>query len=71
MQDSNDKPTTEELARMQQYQQEQEAKNHYTPRPKWQIIGAWVLIAIMVAGIVNVCYWQINGIPDWLLALGA
>ena len=48
-------------------EEEKEArKNVYTPRPKWQIIGAWVLLAIVVLGVINVCYWQITGIPLFL-----
>jgi len=34
-------------------------KQKYTPRPKWQLILAWVLIAIMVIAVLNICYWQI------------
>lgn len=31
----------------------------YTPRPRWQLIGAWILIGIMVVAVLNVCYWQV------------
>jgi len=32
----------------------------YTPRPKWQIVAAWIGIAIMVIGFVLYCL-QIAG----------
>ena len=33
----------------------------YTPRPKWQIVLAWIGVAIMAASII-MYYWQIaNG----------
>ena len=34
-------------------------QEHYVPRPRWQLILAWVLIAIMVIAVLNICYWQI------------
>ncbi len=39
----------------------EEEKPHYTPRPRWQVIFAWVLFGIVVLGIINICYWQITG----------
>ncbi len=33
----------------------------YVPRPKWQIVMAWVLFGIVVLGIVNLCWLQITG----------
>ena len=36
-------------------------KDNYTPRPKWQIIAAWVGIGIVAIGFLLYC-WQIaNG----------
>ena len=36
-------------------------KDSYTPRPKWQIVAAWVGIAIVAVGFILYC-WQIaNG----------
>ena len=36
-------------------------KDNYTPRPKWQIVAAWVGIAIVGIGFLLYC-WQIaNG----------
>ena len=32
-----------------------EEKGVYTPRPKWQIVGAWIAIAIMLVGFVLYC----------------
>ena len=36
-------------------------KEAYTPRPKWQIVAAWVGIAIVVAGFVLYCWHIANG----------
>lgn len=36
-------------------------KQTYTPRPKWQLVMAWVLIGIVVLGIINIVYWQMHG----------
>ncbi len=38
---------------------EEPEKKTYTPRPRWQLILAWVLIGIMVIAVLNICYWQI------------
>ncbi len=36
-------------------------KDSYTPRPKWQIVAAWIGIAIVAVGFILYC-WQIaNG----------
>ena len=40
---------------------ENEQRGEYTPRPKHQIVLAWVLIAIVVLGVLGMCYWEING----------
>ena len=32
----------------------------YTPRPRWQIVFAWALIAIVILGIINLCYLQMT-----------
>ncbi len=37
-----------------------EEKPHYEPRPRWQIIWAWVLIAIVLVGFLGYCYWIAN-----------
>ena len=33
----------------------------YTPRPKGQVIFAWVLLGIVIASVLNICYWEIFG----------
>ena len=33
-------------------------KDTYTPRPKWQIVAAWIGIAIVTVGFILYC-WQI------------
>ena len=54
--------TPEELDGIrQQYERQQGEPEPYVPRPRWQLVMAWVLIAIVVLGIVNLCYWQIHG----------
>lgn len=40
--------------------QVEEEKPAYTPRPRWQIVFAWVLIAIVVFGFLGYCYWIAN-----------
>ena len=40
---------------------ETEEKPHYTPRPRSQIILAWVLLAVVIFAILGSCYWQIFG----------
>lgn len=42
--DENEILTPEELVK--------EDKEHYTPRPKWQIVLAWIALVIFVAGVV-------------------
>ena len=42
-------------------QDAQKPQEHYTPRPKSQIVLAWVLIAIVVLGVLGMCYWEIFG----------
>lgn len=36
---------------------EEEEKPHYVPRPKWQIVGAWILLAIFLLGVFFWYYW--------------
>ena len=33
----------------------------YTPRPKGQIILAWILLAVVLFAIGGMVYWQMNG----------
>lgn len=40
---------------------EKEQRGEYTPRPKRQIVLAWVLIAIVAFGVLGMCYWEIFG----------
>ena len=35
----------------------QEPPVPYTPRPRWQIIGAWVLLAAVILGVILYYYW--------------
>ena len=38
-----------------------EEKRPYTPRPKSQIVLAWVLLAVVLFAIGGMCYWQMFG----------
>ena len=35
----------------------EEEKPHYVPRPKWQIVGAWILLAVFLLGVSFWYYW--------------
>lgn len=37
-----------------------EEKPAYTPRPKYQIVLAWIGIALLVVGFLGTCYWMVN-----------
>ena len=50
--------STEELEYKSAHAQP-EGKSPYTPRPKSQIVLAWVLLAIVIFAIGGMCYWQI------------
>ncbi len=53
--------TSEQLDYTSAESQNKNERTEYTPRPKSQIILAWVLIAVVVLGILGMCYWQIFG----------
>lgn len=40
----------------EQLPQEQPAER-YVPRPKWQLILAWILLALMVVAVAGYYYW--------------
>ena len=48
MNEVNEQPAAEEILN----------KEAYTPRPKWQIVLAWIGIGVMVVSIL-LYYWQI------------
>ena len=52
--------STEELEYKSAHAQPEE-KRPYTPRPKGQIILAWVLLAVVLFAIGGMCYWQMFG----------
>ncbi len=52
-------PSEKELEKLQAHMEKEEKP--YVPRPKWQIVMAWVLLAIVILGVINLCYWQITG----------
>ena len=49
------------LAACGQKQSQEQEKTPYTPRPKSQIVLAWVLLAIVIFAIGGMCYWQMFG----------
>lgn len=56
-----DEHSTENLE-YQSSHYEQPEKGEYTPRPRYQIVIAWVLLAVVIFAILGSCYWQIFGI---------
>ncbi len=52
--------STEELEYKSAHVQPEE-KRPYTPRPKSQIVLAWVLLAVVLFAIGGMCYWQMFG----------
>ena len=52
--------STEELEYKSAHAQPKE-KRPYTPRPKSQIVLAWVLLAVVLFAIGGMCYWQMFG----------
>ena len=57
----NNDHSTERLEYQSGQRNEKERQGAYTPRPKHQIVLAWVLIAIVVLGVLGMCYWEIFG----------
>ena len=37
-----------------------EEKEKYTPRPKRQLVLAWVLIAVVLFAFLGMCYWMVK-----------
>lgn len=52
--------SSENLEHLSEKEQATEQKEKYTPRPKRQLILAWVLIAIVLFAFLGMCYWMIN-----------
>ena len=48
-------PQGDDLERLQKYYYHD--NQSYKPRPKWQLVYAWILILIVVAGICCSIYW--------------
>lgn len=57
----NDDYSPERLDYQSGQRKETKERGEYTPRPRSQIVLAWVLIAIVVFGILGMCYWEIFG----------
>ena len=54
---------TEEMEEIgaEQLNEEVLKKDTYVPRPKWQIVAAWVGIAVVVTGFLLYCWHIANG----------
>ena len=66
--------SSEQLEYQSGQRNEKERRGEYTPRPKSQIVLAWVLIAVVGFGILGMCYWEILDVykrQDMLLSVGA
>ena len=57
----NNDHSTEQLEYQSGQRNEKERQGEYTPRPMHQIVLAWALIAIVVLGVLGMCYWEIFG----------
>ena len=57
----NNDHSTEQLEYQSGQRNEKERQGEYTPRHKHQIVLACVLIAIVVLGVLGMCYWEIFG----------
>ncbi len=53
--------STEALDGIRESYERQEQKEPYVPRPKWQLVMAWVLLGIVVLGIIDLCWIEITG----------
>lgn len=58
----NPERSAEQLEYDSAHAQQEQEKPRYTPRPKSQVILAWVLLAVVLFAIFGMCYWQIFGI---------
>ncbi len=47
---------------MPQESSAEESEISYTPRPKWQLLLAWILVAVLLLGILGSYYWMMSGI---------
>jgi hypothetical protein len=56
-----DEHSTEALESESLKAQETEEKKHYTPRPKSQVVMAWVLLGVVIFAVLGMCYWEIFG----------
>ena len=51
--------TQENLEHISAEQMNDQEKEIYRPRPKRQLIGAWILIAIVLFAFLGTCYWMV------------
>lgn len=53
--------STEGLDGVREEYERQNEREPYIPRPKWQLVLAWVLFGVVVLGIINICWLQFTG----------
>lgn len=51
----NQTPETE--AETPEQMPQEQPKERYVPRPKWQLVLAWILLVLMVIGVAGYYYW--------------
>ena len=50
----------EQLEGMAAQKQEIKPEKRYIPRPKWQLVLAWIVIAVVLFAFLGTIYWMIN-----------
>ena len=60
MEDKDRMDDLETVVPPEEAREEPEEEKKYVPRPRWQLIMAWVLIAIVILGVINICWWQMT-----------
>lgn len=51
--------TPDQLEGYSDREKKAEEKEPYTPRPRYQLVIAWVLIAIVLFAFLGTCYWMV------------
>lgn len=53
--------SSEELEHISAHAQPEKEKQEYTPRPKWQLVLAWLCAGAVAFGFLGMCYWLAFG----------
>ena len=51
--------STDNLEQISAREQMEEEKKVYTPRPKFHLFVAWLLIAVVLFAFFGMCYWMV------------